>query len=49
MVGRFRLPHYGGKDVTSEEGYRWFLLEEEIDLILRCMAATSEQLWQARL
>jgi hypothetical protein len=26
-VGRFRLPHYFGKDVTSEDGYRQFLLD----------------------
>ena len=26
-VGRFQLPHYFGEDVTSEAGYRRFLLE----------------------
>ena len=26
-VGRFRLPHYFGQDVTSEAGYRRFLLD----------------------
>ena len=26
-VGRFQLPHYFGKDVTSEDGYRQFLLD----------------------
>jgi len=26
-VGRFQLPHYFGEDVTSEDGYRQFLLD----------------------
>jgi len=26
-VGRIQLPHYFGKDVTSEDGYRHFLLD----------------------
>ena len=26
-VGRFQLLHYFGKDVTSEDGYRQFLLD----------------------
>ena len=27
QVGRFKVPHYFGKDVTSEDGYRHFLLD----------------------